>query len=780
MMLSRRTIAQYCSPPPSGSACPMRRSPTWSFLFAGVLLLSSCTGLKYASEERPLLTDVTINWASTPEANSEEALRELYGVVTPTPNNSIMGLRPTVALRNMVKEPKRPNKGIRNLLKYKIGSQAIYLSDLPMDDINIALVNRMNNRGYYSASCVHSVAKKGRKASVTFTVYPGRPHRVRKISSGDPRASGLDSVLVSAKVADRIQVGEPYDLARLVEDRNTTTAELRNRGYFRLRPEDLVWVADTTVGNMGVDLHLRVKTNTPSAKTSVYTLGSVTVFGDVDEVLPASDTSMFDGIRYVDYLGLYRPETILRGVFIQPGQRYSLQKSNATQRYLSSYGVFRNVLVSYVEKTERPEVLNAEIKLLPQKRFSLFSEMNAVAKSNNFAGPGLKFGFRDRGLFRGAEQLTLDLNGRFETQVAGAGRGNNAYEIGIKAGLQIPRMLLLPFLRTERTSAPRTNFNMGYGLFRRVNLYGLESASAGMGYNWSNDRRTWHDMKLLEVSYVNLYYTTAEFDDFLQANPAIRRSFEEQFIVGLGYTYTRSTKRRPDQRGWFVYSIGGDESGNLLSSGFRAIEGPRPDEGYTLFGERFSQYFRLQPELRWYKSVGRKGDRIVTRFLAHTAWAYGNSSTVPFVKQFFAGGTNSLRGFRARSVGPGSFVSTANSELLIDQVGDIRLEANAEYRFTFTGIFKGALFADAGNVWLLNEDPQRPGGTFEWGNIMKEFGVNAGFGLRIDPEVIVIRLDLAAPLRRPDLPEGNRWVFNNLESRLGRNFILNIAIGYPF
>lgn len=752
----------------------------WAVVSVVALLISGCTGMKYATEERPMFTAYTVQWATVPEASADEALRELHTVVTPTPNNSVLGMRPTVALHNGTKESKRPNKGIRNLLKYKIGSAPVYLNEVPLNDINTALVNRMNNRGYYDASSRFVVENKGRKASVVFTVEPGRPYRVREIRMGDRNRTGLDSSLAVTERGTRIQVGDTYDLARLVEDRDNTATNLRNKGYFRLRPDDLVWVADTTVGDLKVDLHLRVKANTAPAKRSIYTIGSVTVHGDVDDVLPASDTSLIDELRYVNYLGLYRPETILRGVFIKPGERYSLRRSDATQRYLSSYGVFRNVLVSYVEKKDNPGILDAEIKLLPQKRFSLFSELNAVSKSNNFAGPGLKFGFRDRGLFRGAEQFTLDLNGRFETQVAGAGRGTNAYEIGIKGGLQIPRMLLLPFLRTARTSAPRTNFNMGYGLFRRINLYGLESASASMGYNWSNDRRTWHDLKLLEVSYVNLYYTTADFDDFLEANPAIRRSFEEQFIIGLGYTYTRSTKTREDQRSWLVYTIGGDEGGNLVSTGFRAVEGPRPDEGYTILGERFSQFVRLQPELRWYKAMGRKGDRLVTRFLAHGAWAYGNSTTVPFVKQFFAGGTNSLRGFRARSVGPGSFVSEADNNLLIDQVGDIKLEANAEYRFTFSGIFKGALFADAGNVWLLNEDPQRTGGTFEAENIIKELAVNVGFGLRIDPEVIVIRLDFAAPIHRPDLPEGNRWVFSNLERQWSRNFILNIAIGYPF
>ncbi|MEX1131654.1 MAG: BamA/TamA family outer membrane protein, partial [Flavobacteriales bacterium] len=389
-------------------------------------------------------------------------------------------------------------------------------------------------------------------------------------------------------------------------------------------------------------------------------------------------------------------------------------------------------------------------------------------------------GLRARDLFLGAEHLTLDLNTSFETQIAGEGQGTNAYEISAKAGLQIPRMVLLPFLRTTRASVPVTNIELGYGLFRRIGLYGLESVSTGFGYAWREDRLTWHDLRVLEISFNNLYYTSEEFDDFLDANQAVRRSFDEQFIIGFGYTYTRSTKRRDKQRSWLVYTLGGDEAGIITSGVFRGIEGPRPEEGYTLFGERYSQFVRFRPEIRWNKLLGDRGSMFAFRTLVHAALAYGNSSTVPYVKQFFAGGPNGLRGFRARSVGPGSYIGMESENLLIDQVGDLKVEANAEYRFTLSGMFKAAIFADAGNVWLFEDDPQRPGGQFDSRNFISELAVDAGFGLRIDPEIIVIRLDLAAPLRRPDLPAGDRWVFDDLRSNWSGNFILNFAIGYPF
>lgn len=742
-------------------------------------MLSACTGTKYATEEDPLFNEFDIVFTSPPEDDPAEARSELRAVVTPTPNTNFLGMRPTVALHNMVKEPRKA-KGIRNLLKYRIGSPAVQFNKVPLEDINKALVNRMHNRGYFAATSTYRVVREGRTASVIWDVAPGKPHRLRTILIGDSMDTGSDSALAALHPRMDLEPGVPYDLKHLTVERDAICDRLRDQGWYRLRSDDLLWVADTTVGNFQADVHLRIKSGISHAKRTRYFIGDVFVHGDHDAVLPASDTTLVGSLAYVNYLGMYRPSTITRGVFIKPGQHYSIRRSNATQTYLSSYGVFSSVTINYTEDSLRRDILHADVTLVPQKRFSLFSELNAISKSNNFAGPGIKVGFRDRDLFRGAEQFTLDLNTRFETQVAGAGRGTNAYEISTKAGLQIPRMLLLPFLRTTRSSVPLTNLELGYGLFRRIGLYGLESANAGLGYSWREGRNKWHELHALDVSYNNLYYTSEEFDTFLDANLAVRRSFDEQFIIGLGYTYTRSTQRHNNQRSWFVYTLGGDEAGLLTSGIYRGLEGPRPEEGYTLFGERYSQFVRFRPEIRWTKRLGARGSMFAFRTMAHAAFAYGNSTTVPYVKQFFAGGPNGLRGFRARSVGPGSYVGIQSQNLLIDQVGDLKLEANVEYRFTLSGMFKAAIFADAGNVWLLKDDPQRPGGQFESKDFINELALDAGFGLRIDPEIIVIRLDIAAPLHRPDLPAGDRWVFDDLETRWSRNFIVNIAIGYPF
>ncbi|MBL0127643.1 MAG: BamA/TamA family outer membrane protein [Flavobacteriales bacterium] len=742
-----------------------------------VLLLSSCSGLKYATPEHPLFTGHDVHWERPPVEGRKSVTIELENVVRPKPNNSILGMRPTVALHNAIKAPAR-QKGLRHLLRNKIGSAPVFLDGVPLKDINVAFENRLNNHGYFQARSRYEVHTNGRKASVTFFVDAGVPDRLRTIAYGDSTDT-LNVHLASAQEHSPLKAGQLYDLAKLDAERNRVAGTLRNAGWYYLKDNDLVFAADTTVGGHVMDIRLRLARSATARGQQRYTLGHVHVHGDYDALLPANDSTMVDSVMYVNYLNNYRPATIVRGVFLRPGQLGSEEHTTQTTQHLGSFGVFKSVQVNYASDSLRPSILNADVVLVPQKRWSLFTELNAVSKSNNFAGPGIRLGFKDRDLFRGAEVFTADLNGRFETQVAGAQKGTNAYEVGAKLSLHIPRIVPFHTVHAVRSSAPTTRADMGYGLFRRVGLYGLESFNTSFSYVWRQNARVWHDLRLLDVSYNSLYYSSDQFRAFLDSNQVVKRSFEEQFIVGAGYTITISTKRRNNSSGYLLASFGLDESGSLPSL-LKRMGGPRPESGDLLFDRRFSQFIRFKPELRYYSRKGRRDGQLVARILGGLAVAYGNSDVVPYVKQFFVGGTNSLRAFRARSVGPGAYLPTGDNSILIDQTGDIRLEANLEYRFTLSGYFKGAFFADAGNIWLVNDDPQRSGGKFEWNNVLPELAAGAGFGLRFDPDVIVVRLDLATPLRQPSLPAGDRWVITDLRPRIFDNVVFNIAIGYPF
>jgi len=423
--------------------------------------------------------------------------------------------------------------------------------------------------------------------------------------------------------------------------------------------------------------------------------------------------------------------------------------------------------------------------LSPHKKMSASVELNAVSKSNNFAGPGVKLSFKNRNFFRGAEIFSLNLKGRFEKQISGDKKGDLAYEVGLDAKLVIPRNVPIKTKKISQPYVPTTSIILGTGFFTRVSLYRFFSINTGLVYTWRKNQFLTHKFQPIEISSTNLLDASEEFQEYLKYNPSIRQSFEEQFIVGMAYKFIFNHLNDSKKKQYY-FSIGVDPSGNLVAMVNKLITSGRnsQEDQTTLFGTPVSQYFRIRVDGRYYFITGEKS-KIAVKLIGGIGIPYGNSTVIPYVKQFFAGGTNSVRAFRARSLGPGSYHPPEDlSNLLIDQTGEIKIESSIEYRFPIIKYLNGALFVDAGNVWLTQEDSLRPGGRFNKETFYKEFGVGLGAGLRLDFDIVVVRFDLAFPVRKPWYPEGNRWVFNEINfldnSWRKNNLLLNISIGYPF
>jgi hypothetical protein len=368
--------------------------------------------------------------------------------------------------------------------------------------------------------------------------------------------------------------------------------------------------------------------------------------------------------------------------------------------------------------------------------------------------------------------LKFNLRGRVEVQIVD-GKVNPAYEMGLDISYTLPRFYPLFLFNSGKKSLPKTTITTGYNLFNRLDLYRLNSLYANFGYRWSRTDRLSHIFNPIELIFTQIPESSKspEFLDYLEENPGVQRSFDEQFIVGSSYefTYQPTTTRRNE----FFIRGGIDLAGNLLN-GLYSVSGAETDStgSYTLFGVPFSQYLRTRIDLRYSFGLNARS-KLVTRFSTGIGIPLGNSDALPYIKQFYVGGTNSLRSFIARSVGPGT---ETPPEGYNDLTGDIRLEGNLEYRFTIAGSLKGALFMDAGNIWLYKEDPSRPNGEFHFDTFLKEIAISSGWGLRWDFDFLVARLDFAYTLRTPYLPAGERWATDI-------NFwnpAINIAIGYPF
>lgn len=431
--------------------------------------------------------------------------------------------------------------------------------------------------------------------------------------------------------------------------------------------------------------------------------------------------------------------------------------------------------------------LDAYYYLTPLPKKSLSAEVGGLTKSNNVTGSEITLRWRNRNTFKGAELLTLSAYGGFEVQYSGQYSGFNTFRTGGEANLTFPRFMI-PFFRFNTSSpfVPRTNIQFGYDLLQRQKLYTINSYRGQFGYTWKESAKKEHNLNPIAINFVRSLNVQDTFLRAIQKNPLLQRTIDKQFIIGSNYNfnYNELVNGVKNAGGWYFNGLL-DLSGNLL--GLVTGANAKAGKEVNFFGSPFSQYIKTELDTRRYFRAGRNG-QWANRVIVGVGYPYGNSTVLPFVKQFFAGGSNSLRGFRSRSVGPGTYNGARKADTLgffPDITGDIKLELNTEYRTKLVSILDGAVFVDAGNVWLVNKsiDSAQTGARFNK-NFLKQLAVDAGVGFRIDLSILLLRLDIAIPLRKPYLPEGQQWVINDINignsAWRKQNIIYNLAIGLPF
>jgi outer membrane protein assembly factor BamA len=400
--------------------------------------------------------------------------------------------------------------------------------------------------------------------------------------------------------------------------------------------------------------------------------------------------------------------------------------------------------------------------------------------------------FKNRNTFKGAEELEIHGNLGTEVQYGGVKSGYNTYTFGAGASLTFPKFVV-PFFHFNTSNAfvPKTRISLDYDLLNRRKLYTLSSVKGELGYEWKPSYDVSQQFNLFSINYVHSVNVTREYLDSIAKNPFLKHSIDTQFIIGSNYTFTVNPFVSNERGTGFFFEGLADVSGNV--SGLFIPEDPVTKQK-RLFGAPVSQYLKAQTDLRYYLQFSSKA-RLANRLLLGFGYPYGNSSQLPYIKQYFIGGNNSIRAFRSRSIGPGTYrpANADSATFFPDESGDLKLEMNTELRYQFNKIVGAAVFLDAGNIWLYNKDTTtvpghpdqllRPGVQFT-SHFLNQLAVGTGIGLRLNFTILLLRLDLGMPLRKPWLPEGQRWVLNKIDFGSSewrrKNLILNIAIGYPF
>jgi outer membrane protein insertion porin family len=762
------------------------------------VLLTSCSNTKYLPEGEDLYVGSTIRVESRDPVKDKNKIKtELSKLARPKPNERILWLRPKLWFYNIAGP--NPKKGLKKWIKKKWGEAPVLLSDEHPKENADLMMDRLNSLGYFDSSVNYKISNSKRKATIEYTATVSRPYMISQITFPEMQ-NDLNTRIKTTEEKSLLKVGEQYNLDRMKAERVRIDYELKNSGYYFFTPDYLLFKADSNSTNKTISLLLVVKPDAPAKAKVSYLLNNIYILPSYSLIKDSMrrgkiDTIEYEGYHYINTDSAFHPSAIVRSIFLKKGDAYSRKSHNLTITRLMGMGVFKFASIIFRDTIVNNQgLLDVWINLTQLQKKSLQVQVQTVTKSNNYTGPALTLSYKNRNLSKGAELFIFNIDGSFETQLTGVKKGLNSFEVGANTQLFVPKFITPFKVRNESSQfVPKTKFDLGMRILQRVEYFNMNSANFAYGYTWKETAQKEYQIDPISINFAKLLKTTNAFEKLLQENTFLRKSFEQQFTLGSKSSFTYNSIIGSEKRNQYYFNATLDLSGNavyLFQSLLRkrtpeASEEITKNSPYTLFGYEYSQYSRISTDTRYYLTMD-KDNKIATRLIAGVGVPYGNSSTMPYIKQFFSGGSNSIRAFLPRTVGPGTYKTpdSVSTRVFLDQAGDMKIEGNIEYRFTIISVLKGAIFLDAGNVWLIRPNADLPGGEFKPSTFKKELAIGTGLGLRVDVSFFVLRLDLGIPLRKPYLPENERWVGDDIQfgssSWRKNNLVLNIAIGYPF
>ncbi|HUN20999.1 MAG TPA: BamA/TamA family outer membrane protein, partial [Muribaculaceae bacterium] len=656
-------------------------------------------------------------------------------------------------------------------------AEPVLVSDV-RPEVRVKMMDEiLDNNGYFMGGASYELVKgkNKKKAKILYRVTTGPEYMLDSIilpTDSCHLTHVIDSV---ARRIKYLKPGVRYSSDSLSTVRTRIANSLRNRGYYFFRPEYIEYLADSTINPRHIALKMKLASNIPAFALKRYRTGKVTTYIYRNEGGGTPDTIH---TRVGDVVQMkpsrLRTKVIPENVAFRPGKYFSVRDMDRTQTYLSRLSIFNAINIEVTPDTASTEpLLDVDIACTFDRPLEASIEVNASSKSNSYLGPGVILGVTNRNVFGGGEQLSVNLTGAYEWQT-GRNRSSvfNSYEVGLNASLAFPRLLAPKFIPRLRRAANWTRVSLGADLLNRPHYFKMAQFNASFGYDWRSKRYIANNLTVFKLTYTNLMHTTHAFDSIMDANPAIAQSFKSQFIPQMSYSmvYDRAMNRNNTINIQATVT----EAGNVFWALWEAC-GKKGEK--ELFGNPFSQFIKGTAQVVYGRRLGGS-HWLMSRVMVGAAHAYGNSSQVPYSEQFYCGGANSVRAFTVRSLGPGSYHTPGKSANdYFDQTGTFKFEANIEYRFPILGPLHGAVFMDAGNVWLLKDDPQRPGGTLKASSFLRELALGTGAGLRFDIGMLVVRADLGIGIHAPY--DTGRSGYYNMTS-FKNSLAFHLAIGYPF
>ena len=747
-----------------------------------VLLVSACNTTKYVPEGEYLLDKVSIK-----SDNKEIKRDDLKEYLRQTPNAAVFGaFRMQLGIYNWA--PKDTTKWLKRIFNKtfkKIGDPpVIYNSSLT--SLSVQQLQRvLENKGYINAKVRSNLTTKDKRAVVEYIVNSNVPYRLHDYKIELP--SNLLTEIAADTSKSLIKPNMLFNVDVFNAERERIARLFRHQGYYNFNKEFLTFLADSSLNSHGVNMTLQLRDylrRSPDSTNKIifkqfsirkvifYTNTDANVTTNLANPIQLDTTQLRDFVLVSPKKRILKIAALVQNTYINPKSTYTDEMVEKTYSALNSLGPIKYVNISFKEVDNNE--LDCYIVIIPSKAISLSAEVDGTYTAG-YWGAAVNVNATNRNVFKGAE--TLSLLGRYAFELQD---GILAQEYGAQVGLKFPRFML-PFgsYDFKRNIHANTEFATAFNYQFRPGEFTTTNASGGINYSWNRGQYR-HNFQLFDLSYVQIYTYPAFRDSFL--NPLKPKfnpyNYQDHFIWRIGYNgfHTTFNENRP-LKDYSITRYSIETAGNLLN-GLGHLFGKRDTTGYyTILNVRYAQYVKGEFNITHHQ-IFDQNNRFVYHLDVGLGIPYGNGDVIPFEKRFYSGGANSVRGWSESTLGPGSYQRISGLPRDFNQVGDIKLDMNMEYRAKLVSIVEGALFLDAGNIWTIKKYPTQLNGDFQFDNFMNQIAIAYGLGLRLDFKFFIARIDLGVKLYDPARTSRlDKW---RIAPNFNDDFALHFAIGYPF
>lgn len=743
------------------------------------LLISSCAGLRHLPEGESLYIGNRLKIRKADSLDKfkiEQSMKKLssaYLTVWDVPNGGVMGTpffrlpSTRLWLYNVFRTEKE--KGFKYWMRNNFGEEPVLVSDIQPELKCRKLEEVYENHGHFGTYAYYKTKtkRKGKKTKIKYYVVLTPSYHYRHVLPDDSTNEISQAMSLYLSEDPILEDGDEFDIEKLKKQRSGIWSFLQDQGYYYVTPDQIIFDADSTIGDRQMDLFIRLDPLMTEYEKNKVIVNTVNIYLDTTLLKLSPGDYFFNG------RGRYEYDYLDRLVRVDTDTSFSRKNSLFTSRLITQSGIFSRHSIYYDVDPSDSSKVKATIDLRSKDATHFKFNLDANYKTIGYIGPSLKVQLQQYNIGGKGRNFSTTVNGYYDYPIGVAShRVSQSYGVSWSSVLRYQAKDDFINLDARESYLPEFRWSQIVEYKNRLDLFEQISLGGAYGVEWSQNKYAHHQLNFVNLTLFDLLSTTAKYDSIAAENDRISTSLDNQLIISSSYSFTYDRRVNPKWPTGYYFNVKVENAGNIVNLANR-IETEDPTAKFELFGADVVQFTNVEYEFKAFIPLGSR-NTLAFRTSSGLGFAYGNSNVMPYSHQYYIGGSTSMRPFAARTFGPGTYLEFDQGE--VNQVGDIKIESNFEYRFKLSPFLSSAIWADYGNIWLLNEDPARPGSGIDWRSFLSDSYLSSGIGLRVDLNFIMFRADLGIPLYFPIFPKGFRWIWDNKVVYIAPS----IGFGFPF